>query len=235
MGHVHLIVLDPDAQRKLFVNMLGAEITHAGPLEMWKLPGVFVIIQKARTPPTGGTDGSTVNHFGFLVPSYADIKAKLAAANLEVVQDRPDTKQITVNFPEKVRVEFSEDPKLKVPIAFHHIHIATTDPETLRAWYVKTFGGTAGVRNGFLAAKFPGGEVDFIKVATAPAPTKGRALDHIGFEVKGLEAFCKKLEADGMTFDMKYREIPQLDGLKIAFILDPVGTRIELTEGLTAH
>jgi hypothetical protein len=34
---------------------------------------------------------------------------------------------------------------------------------------------------------------------------------------------------------MAYREIPQLAGLKIAFIIDPNGTRIELTEGLTAH
>jgi len=235
IGHVHLVVSDPDAQRKLFVDMLGAEITHAGPLEMWKLPGVFVIIQKARTEPSGGSDGSTVNHFGFLVPSYSGIKAKLAAANLEVVMDRPETKQITVNFPEKVRVEFSEDAKLKVPVAFHHIHIATTDPESLRAWYVKMFGGTAGKRNNFLAAMIPGGEVDFLKADAALAPTKGRALDHIGFEVTGLEAFCKKLQADGMAFDMTYRVIPQLDGLKIAFILDPVGTRIELTEGLTAH
>jgi catechol 2,3-dioxygenase-like lactoylglutathione lyase family enzyme len=235
IGHVHLVVSDPDAQRKLFVGLLGGEVTHAGPLEMWKFPGVFVIIQKARTEPTGGTDGSTVNHFGFLVSSYSGIKAKLAEAKLEVVMDRPENKQITVNFPEKVRVEFTEDPKATVPVVFHHIHEATTDPETLRAWYVKTFGGKEGKRNNFLAAMFPGGEVDFIKADAAPAPTKGRALDHIGFEVKGLEAFCKKLQADGMAFDMTYREIPQLDGLKIAFIIDPVGTRIELTEGLTAH
>jgi hypothetical protein len=53
--------------------------------------------------------------------------------------------------------------------------------------------------------------------------------------VKNLDAFCKKLAADGVAFDMAYREIPQLAGLKIAFIIDPNGTRIELTEGLTAH
>jgi hypothetical protein len=37
-----------------------------------------------------------------------------------------------------------------------------------------------------------------------------------------------------VTFDMAYREMPQLDGLKIAFILDPIGTRIELTEGFAS-
>ena len=29
--------------------------------------------------------------------------------------------------------------------------------------------------------------------------TRGRALDHIGFEVRNLEAFVKKLEAQGIT------------------------------------
>jgi extradiol dioxygenase family protein len=62
--------------------------------------------------------------------------------------------------------------------------------------------------------------------------TKGRALDHIGFEVRGLESFAKKLEARGIHFDVPYREIPRL-GLAIAFITDPWGTYIELTEGLT--
>ena len=32
-------------------------------------------------------------------------------------------------------------------------------------------------------------------------PTKGQTLNHVGFEVKGLEAFCKKLEATGVKFD----------------------------------
>jgi catechol 2,3-dioxygenase-like lactoylglutathione lyase family enzyme len=80
----------------------------------------------------------------------------------------------------------------------------------------------------------PGGEVDFRKADSAAAPTKGRSLDHIGFEVTNLEAFCKKLEAEGMTFDTTYRVVPQLDGLKIAYILDPIGTRIELTEGFAS-
>ncbi len=36
------------------------------------------------------------------------------------------------------------------------------------------------------------------------APTKGRTLDHIGFEIAGLEAFCKRLEASGIKFDEPY-------------------------------
>ena len=61
--------------------------------------------------------------------------------------------------------------------------------------------------------------------------TKGRSIDHIGFEVKNLEAFCKKLEADGVKLDVAYRKVPAA-GIAIAFLTDPFGTYVELTEGL---
>ena len=234
LGHIHLMVADPEAHRKLWVGVLGAEVTHAGTLEMWKLPGIFVVAGKARTLPVEGSEGSTVNHVGFLVKSYADVKAKLQAAGIAFASDNAQTRQINAVFPDQVKVEFTEDASLKVPVAMHHYHISTPDPEKLRPWYVKTFGAQAGTRGNFLAAKFTAGETDFRKAQQPEAPTKGRALDHIGFEVTNLAEFCKKLAADGVTFDMPYREMPQLGGLKIAFIIDPEGTRIELTEGLAS-
>jgi hypothetical protein len=63
------------------------------------------------------------------------------------------------------------------------------------------------------------------------AGTQGRALDHIGFEVKNLEAFTKKLESEGIKLAVAYRQVPALN-ISIAFITDPWGTYIELTEGL---
>ena len=235
VGHVHLVVDNPDAQKKLFVDILGARPKTLAPLELLRIPGVLVVLQKARTAPTDGSDGSTVNHFGFLVKSYAETKAKLSAANITFAMDNDKTHQIIANFPEKVRVEFTEDTSLTVPAKFHHFHISTPDQEGLRAWYVKTFSGTEGKRGNFPAAMFPGGEVDFAKAQAPQAATKGRSLDHIGFEVVGLEEFCKKLQAEGVTFDTTFRAIPQLEGLKIAYVLDPAGTRIELTEGFAAQ
>jgi len=235
VGHVHLVVADPDAQKKLWVDLLGGQLTDLPPLQLVRFPGILVVLQKAQTPPAEGSDGSTVNHFGFLVKSYADIKAKLTALHLEFAMDNANNKQVIAIFPEKIRVEFTEDPNLATPIAFHHFHVAATDQAGLRDWYVKTFAGRAGNRGTFPAAFVPGGEVDFLKANAAMAPTKGRALDHIGFEVKNLEEYCKKLQADGVTFDLTYRVIPQLKGLKIAYILDPIGTRIELTEGFAQY
>jgi catechol 2,3-dioxygenase-like lactoylglutathione lyase family enzyme len=235
LGHIHLMVADPEVQNKLWVGVLGAEVTHAGTLELLKLPGIFLIVGKARTPPSEGTDGSMVNHFGFLVKSYAETKTRLTAAGLTFATDNAATRQLMVNFPDKVKVEFTEDASLQVPLAMHHIHMSTPDMEKLRTWYVKTFGAKPGTRGNFLSALFNGGQVDFRKAQQAEAPTKGRSLDHIGFEVRNLEAFCKKLQADGLTLEMAYREVPQLGGLKIAFLTDPEGTRIELTEGLASH
>ena len=52
--------------------------------------------------------------------------------------------------------------------------------------------------------------VDVVPHASAQlaAPIKGRSLDHIGFEVKNLEAFCKNLEADGIKLDRPFTRLP---------------------------
>ena len=49
--------------------------------------------------------------------------------------------------------------------------------------------------------------------------------------IKNLEAFTKKLEADGIPLTVSYRKVDALN-VSIAFIKDPWGTNIELTEGL---
>jgi predicted enzyme related to lactoylglutathione lyase len=167
------------------------------------------------------------------VKNVDDVHSKLNAAGLPTVQELTQPKRWVTMFPDKIKVEFTEDPTLSVPLTGHHLHLSTTadNVETLRTWYVKTFGATAETRRGFPSAVFVGGEVNLIQAATPQAPTKGRSLDHIGFEVQGLAAFCKKLEAAGVSFETPYREMPEF-GLKLAFITDPAGTRIELTEGL---
>jgi hypothetical protein len=230
-GHVHMFLADPDAEKKIWVDLLGARATASGALALMSVPGAMVIASRTRTPPTEGSEGSTVQYVSFATKSYADTKAKLVSANVMMVKDDPKGKRLLAEFPEKVRFEFFEDASLKTPIAFHHVEIASMNPESLRAWYVKMFSGKNGKRGGALTAVFPGGEIDFVKASSPGAPTKGRSLDHIGFEVTGLQAFDKKLEADGMKFDQAYTELAQLAGLKITYIIDPEGTRIELTEG----
>jgi hypothetical protein len=61
--------------------------------------------------------------------------------------------------------------------------------------------------------------------------TRGRAVDHVGFEVRNLEAFCAALAGKGITLTQPYRRDAGL-GVATASITDPWGTSIELTEGL---
>ncbi len=76
----------------------------------------------------------------------------------------------------------------------------------------------------------PGINFNFAAAPAAQAPTRGRRLDHIGFEIANLEAFCKTLEAAGIELDRPYAKLPS--GFGLAFLTDPWGTYIELTEGL---
>src|SRR5206468_11831465 len=77
-------------------------------------------------------------------------------------------------------------------------------------------------------ADLPGANLTFSKAEGPAVSTKGRALDHIGFDVNNLEAFCKKLEAAGIKLERPITK--NANGVGIAFISDPWGTYIELNE-----
>jgi hypothetical protein len=232
-GHVHMFIGDPEPFKKLFVGVMGGYVTNAGVLELLRFPGSMIIVSKTRVAPTEGSDGSTVPYIAFRVKDYADTKAKLVAGGATVISDNAAAKTAMFGFPEKLQVQIVQDASISAPAAFKNVRIQTTDPGKLRAWYVKTFpGGVSGTSGNLLTQTWGPGQIEFEKVSEAKAATKGRTLDHIGFEIKGLEAFCKKLEGDStVVFDTTYREMAQLGGLKLAYIVDPVGTRIELTEG----
>jgi catechol 2,3-dioxygenase-like lactoylglutathione lyase family enzyme len=249
MGHIHLVAPEPAAMQKTWVEVMGGTPVSAGPLTMVKLRNVFVIITGGANPASReGTDGSVVNHVGFSVKSYAATKAKAEAAGLAVRELTPG-QQAFVTFPSSVTVEIQEDSAIPAESEFSHYHLSVPDPNAAREWYIKTFGGEEGQRRkGLKGARFPGGFVDFLgagggkgkaKAAEAAPPpalagSKGRVLDHIGFEVQDLKAFTDRLIADGHKLDVPFTDVSAKLGLKIAFITDPHGTYIELTEGLSA-
>ena len=120
-------------------------------------------------------------------------------------------------------------------VQFERLYFRTVAPAETRDWYVKTFGARsdslAGAPEPTYIAELPGLIMYFRKADAPPAGTRGRGLDHIGFEVKNLEEFCKKLEAGGQKFDRPYGRLPN-STTAIAFLTDPWGTYIELTENL---
>ena len=238
MGHVHFAVQDMDAAKKFWTAIGGKPAAKLGANEVVKFPGVLVLIRKAMDP-TAGTVGSVVNHIGFLVPNVAETRAKWQSAGLMMEPPNPaNPKQIYVHSPDDlVRVEILEDAMQSEPIKFHHVHFfvadsgGTSSVTAIQAWYAKTFGAKPGKRGQFEAADLPGVNLTFAKSDNPTVGTKGRELDHIGFEIKDLQAFCKKAEAAGIKLDMPYTPRPDL-GIALAFITDPWGTYIELNEGL---
>jgi catechol 2,3-dioxygenase-like lactoylglutathione lyase family enzyme len=226
MGHLHLYTKDPEAQKKFWAGALDARATKLGDIEVFKLSGVLVMLRKAD--PAGGTEGSVINHIGVKVRDLAATLAKLEAAHIPIVSRTPP--QAMVLAPDDIRVELTEDPTIS-QVTNHHIHFYTPEVDEMKKWYATTFGAIPGKRGKFEAADLPGVNLTFTHSEAAQSATKGRALDHIGFEVRNLAAFTKKLETAGVKFDISYRKIPAL-GIALAFLTDPWGTYIELTEGL---
>ena len=138
--------------------------------------------------------------------------------------------QAYVVTPDGVRMEILEDKTQSVPIRNEHIHLSLTAAEVpkAQAWYAKTFGGKAGARNDTPVVDLPGVQLRFAKADTKQAPTRGRVLDHIGFDVKDHQAFVKKLEAEGIRLDEPVRK--GATGSTITYITDPWGTRIEIVQ-----
>jgi catechol 2,3-dioxygenase-like lactoylglutathione lyase family enzyme len=246
-GHHHLTVANVEAHRKFWVEALGGTAAKLGTNEAVKFPNVIVMFRQGT--PTGGTKGTSVNHVGFTVPDIRAALARLKAAGfpdvtkaeapstypvVDGVATVPATKGLIafIMAPDDVKVELTEA-KGTPGIAMHHVHYYTQQVDQMKAWYVQMLGAKGGMRGAFQAADLPGVNLTFSPSPEAVVGTRGRSLDHIGFEVRDLEALCKKLEAAGVKFDRPYSKVAAL-GIGIAFFTDPFGTYVELTEGLDA-
>jgi len=246
-GHHHLNTTNMDAQKKFFVDTLGGTVVKlANQQEIVKFPNVLIFFRPMQAP-TGGTRGTTVNHIGFSVPDLRPVIDKIKAngfqmitrsevvATQEVKDDiaaiSPSTSIAFALGPDDVKVELVQVKTQTIPITMHHVHFFGQQNTEMRDWYAKVFGAKPRETPNFAAADLPGVALNFTKSPDPVVGTQGRALDHIGFEVKNLEELTKKMEGMGIKLERAYTKVPALN-IAIAFIKDPWGTYIELTEGL---
>ncbi len=227
MGQVGIIASDLDAQRAFWAELGGTPVQN-GRLEMIRFPGVFVTLRQGE--PTGGTVGSTINHIGFNVQQMSEWLPKWQAAGLEIETTRRPT-QIYLMAPEGVRVEILEDPNVAESLQFHHVHFYVVEPLETQSWYQQMLGAVPGRRAIFDAGDLPGVNLTFSGSDTALPAIAGRSLDNVGFEVKDLESFSKKLEAAGVEFERPYRVMGD-SKLAMATLVDPWGIKLVLTENL---
>ena len=247
MGHLHYHVRDVDANKRFCCA--GRSAATIGTTDVIRFPDVFVVLTKGES--SGGTVGSVVNHVAFRVQSLAKLQA--AGLNVQLLEQfpgvgsvtRPDVERIELFDATATNTMFTLDPgqtdsgaerhnhPITVPIIAYHIHLYLPEGSETKAkeWYAKTFGAVPGMRWRYPAADLPGINMNFSGQPQPGVPTRGRMLDHIGFEVRDLRAFCRKLEAAGLKFDVPYGKDPS--GFSRAMLADPWGTSIELTEGFS--
>lgn len=248
MGHLHYAVRDMAANRDLWLALGGEPAGGLGSAEVIRFPGILVVLEPAESPPPTGR--SLVDHVAFRVRSLEAMEA----AGLAIERLEGFVGIASVYTPEGERVELFDETATNVgftvdgggsnpvaerhnrpitaPIVTHHVHLYVPEgaaPEA-KEWYARLFGGVPGVRWRYDAVDLPGININFSGTTEARTPTRGHVLDHIGFEVDDLQAFCERLEADGVELDEPYTPGPS--GVARALLTDPWGTRIELTEGL---
>ena len=261
VGHYHLNVSSVEAHKKFWVDTLGGKAMKLGGIDVIEFPDAFLFLRLQK--PTGPTRGTDFDHIGFAVPNVPAMAAKLAAAGYQETTSREPkpgepppaasgTSAVYGRFayflgPDGVKIELVTsdqkpgDQKDAPPIVAHHIHFINKQYVEMQQWYMKAFNATLrpGQTDFFIGADLPGVgySLNFFRwegdQSITHVPTAGRVVDHVGFEVKNLEAFCKALEAKGIKLTRPYKKSdPAMNNIATAMIVDPWGVSIELTEGL---
>ena len=221
MGHLHFFVADAEAERAFWVRLGGTAVSFEG-RDIVRMPGLLIAIEEREAAHAA----SVVDHVAFRVRSLDTI----AALGFDVVPVEGYAGIASVMTPSGTRVELFEEGTatnvgftpdypdavaerhnrpLALPLDSHHLHFYLPEDqvEAARDWYVERFGAVPGMRWRYLAADLPGMNLNFSAADAARVATRGQALDHIGFEIANLEAFCRGLEAQGVAFDRPFRRM----------------------------
>jgi catechol 2,3-dioxygenase-like lactoylglutathione lyase family enzyme len=252
VGHYHLNVTSVADHKRFWVDTLGGKAVKIGNVEAIEFPDVYLLLHESK--PAGPTRGTTFDHIGFAVPDVPAMTTKVVANGYTLTVGRepapgetasPPTAGNYGRFsylvgPDGVKVELVTNMAVDAPpIVHHHVHFVNRQFVEMQQWYMKAFNATLreGQTDFFIGADLPG--VGYMLNFFSWLPnenlvgTKGRAVDHVGFEVRNLKAFCAELEAKGIELEAPLRRDATL-GLDVATIVDPWGTVIELTEGFRA-
>jgi len=251
VGHYHLNVTSIEVHKRFWVDTLGGTPMEVGDIDVVAFPDAYIFLREQ--PPTGPTRGTTFDHIGFAVPDVPALTTRVVANGYELTVGREPPPGETAspptagNYgmfsylvgPDGVKVELvTNQAPNPPPITHHHVHFVNRDFIAMQQWYMKAFNATLRPEQTdfFIGADLPGVGYMLNFFSWLPAEdlvgTEGRAVDHVGFEVRDLETFCAELAAKGIELTVPYHRDPALDGLASAVITDPWGTVIELTEGL---
>ena len=230
--HAHMRVPDTTKSAEWHAEFFNRAIGPGGPG-----PNILFDNGHIGTMPNEGlappSQGGAIDHFGIAV---ADVAAAVAVAREmgATVKTEPQegvTASVIafIEDPWGVRMELLQDPEY---LGINHIHMMSADPDATRDWFLQVFGGeyveargkgifhTILYDNVWVHVSSPRGDANV-------APSKGRAIDHMGFRVLSLDEFRTTLKKSGYE---PYLERPNPPGADLMFFVGPDGIHFEVTE-----
>src|SRR5207244_9481794 len=108
-------------------------------------PGIYINLNLQEEKGNGGTQGSVVNHVGFIVDDVQKRAAQWKAAGVRVLpgnNNRLD--QAFVETPDGVRIEILEDRTQSMAVPHDDVHLSLLQAEIPQAqgWYAQPSRGT---------------------------------------------------------------------------------------------
>jgi len=229
--HVHMRVPDTQEAAEWHNELLGGRVTPGGPG-----PNVRFGNGNVGTMPNEGlapaSNGGVIDHFGIAV---ADVPATVAlaremGAHIAVEPQEGVTAPVIafIESPWGARMELLEDPEY---LGVNHVHMMATSPDEMLAWFLEVFGGEyveargKGIFHTILYDDL------WVHISESPdgerAPSRGRAIDHMGFAVASLDEFRATLASVGIE---PYLERPNPPGSDLMFFIGIDGIHFEIFE-----
>ncbi len=196
---------------------------------MYAVPGTFILVREAQ--PSSGSDGTMIVHVGFHVPDVDVAFERWTAVGIDVERGGFPV-QLWVHGPDGLLYRDFRKPGNRCPSPDATIFTGTS----LILPLCKP--GITICLAPFLACAVIFRQVIFLVLISLTVALichlpilKAPYSIILALKSLTLRAAIAKLEAAGISMDMDYREIPEAN-LAIAFLTDPWGTYIELTQGL---
>jgi catechol 2,3-dioxygenase-like lactoylglutathione lyase family enzyme len=253
VGHYHLNVTSIDEHKKFWVDALGGTAVKIGSTEAVRFGDVLLLLRQQK--PTGPTRGTTFDHIGLAVPNVPEFAKSVVSKGYGRTVGRETAAGANAGVPVAPspvygRFEYLVGPdgvKIEIvtnmapnapPVVHHHVHFINTQYVEMGRWYMKALNATErpGTTDFFFGADLPGigYMLNFFhwELKDALVGTRGRAVDHVGFEVRNLKEFLGTLPAKDIKLTAPLTRDPALGNVETATITDPWGTVVELTEGL---
>jgi catechol 2,3-dioxygenase-like lactoylglutathione lyase family enzyme len=230
--HVHIRVPDTAETAEWHRALLGGEVRRGGgpgPSIRYGNGFVGTMPNEGPAPPS---DRGVIDHFGIAVSNVPATVER--AKEMGAVVDTEPREGVTAPViafivdPWGTRMELLEDPEYP---GVNHVHMMATGADEMRDWFLGLFGGDyveARGKGQFHTIRY---DDMWIHISESPdgerRPSRGRAIDHIGFSVPSLDEFRTKLARMGME---PYLERPNPPGSDLLFFVGIGGIHFEISE-----